>query len=446
MESYLFKKLPILDKDKAKISKDISNKVPSHNIFKEEHQPEKNILLKSIESKNNSNVSFKNSLKDKSKDKLMQMKQYEYNKNIKPAFSLDKKELNYKEKLVTLRISENQKNTINEANQDTNFFRGFKIKKKKANNLYKNKNEIFPLISNYTPIDTEPNVILRNKNVLKNGDSTNFNAKVFNFSNKSHEKNLSKGDSFNKLPKSIKYNSNNNYYNNNNNDVVYPINSKSNLKSYSNEKSLNKNRNGRNNIIEKYINDNKLSTFEDKISSINPKKTKSKNKIKFDITKVNNLFSNKESLEIKDNFKRKNTPNYYIKFNNNKSKTIENKSNNKMNNIKMSKKKIETIEDDICDSFREELNILITDVNNCNSNNERVTSLRNKKTENQNDEKKDHKNDENITIESIEDINICINNYDDESEEKNIPKEEIERINLIKKFNRPKTSYNHVKN
>ena len=66
--------------------------------------------------------------------------------------------------------------------------------------------------------------------------------------------------------------------------------------------------------------------------------------------------------------------------------------------------------------------------------------------ENQKDEEKEHNNDENISVESIEDINICINNYDDESEEKNIPKEEIERINLIKKFNRPKTSYNHVKN
>ena len=196
-------------------------------------------------------------------------------------------------------------------NQDTNFFRGFKIKKKKANNLYKNKEEISPLISNYTPIEIEPNVILRNKNLLKNGESTNFKAKIFNFSYKSHEKNLSKGDSYNKLPKSIKYNSNNNYYNNNNNDVIYSINSKSNLKSYSNEKSLKKNRNGRNNIIEKYINDNKLITFEDKISSINTKKANSKNKIKFDITKVNNLFSNKDSTEIKDNFKR---PKYYIKF------------------------------------------------------------------------------------------------------------------------------------
>lgn len=281
--------------------------------------------------------------------------------------------------------------------------------------------------------------------MLKNGESTNFNTKLFNFSNKSHEKNLSKGDSYNKLPKSIKYNSNNNYYNNNNNDAIYSINSKSNLKSYSNEKPLNQNRNGRKNTIEKYINDNKLANFEDKVSSINTKKINSKNKIKFDITKVNNLFSNKESSEIKDNFKRKNTPNYYIKFNN-KSKTIENKSNNKINNKKISKKKIETIEDDICDSFREELNIIITDVNNCNSNNERVTSLRNKKTENQKNEKKEQNNDENISLESIEDINIYINNYNDESEEKNIPKEEIERINLIKKFNRPKTSYNHVKN
>ena len=439
MESYLFKKLPILDKDKIKINKEASNKMPSYITFKEDNQKEKNILLKSIEAKN------KNSIKDKSKDKLLQMKQFEYNKNINPTFSLDKKEIIYKEKLVTLTISENQKNTLNEVNQDTNFFRGFKIKKKKANNLYKNKEEIFPLISNYTPIETEPNVILRNKNMLKNGESTNFNTKLFNYSNKSHEKNLSKGDSFNKLPKSIKYNSNNNYYNNNN-DVIYSINSKSNLKSYSNDKSLNKNKNGRNNIIEKYINDNKLATFEDKISSINTKKTKSKNKIKFDITKVNNLFSNKESAEIKDNFKRKNTPNYYIKFNNNKSKTIENKSNNKVNNKQLSKKKIETIEDDICDSFREELNIIITDVNNCNSNNERVTSLRNKKTENKKDEKKEQNNDENISVENIEDINICINNYDDESEEKNIPKEEIKRINLIKKFNRPKTSYNHVKN
>lgn len=130
MESYLFKKLPILDKDKVKINKETSNKILSHIIIKEDLQKEKNILLKSIEAKNN-NLSFKNSIKDKSKDKIMQIKQYEYNKNIKPAFSLDKKELNYKEKLVTLTISENQKNTLNEVNQDTNFFRGFKIKKKR---------------------------------------------------------------------------------------------------------------------------------------------------------------------------------------------------------------------------------------------------------------------------------------------------------------------------
>lgn len=41
MESYLFKKLPILDKDKVKINKETSNKILSHINFKEDLQKEK---------------------------------------------------------------------------------------------------------------------------------------------------------------------------------------------------------------------------------------------------------------------------------------------------------------------------------------------------------------------------------------------------------------------
>ena len=113
------------------------------------------------------------------------------------------------------------------------------------------------------------------------------------------------------------------------------------------------------------------------------------------------------------------------------------------------KKKIDLAEDDdiIGDSFRNELNIIISDVNNCKS--EREKKLFNNKSKTiDNYKKKETINKfEKESFESDEeDIKINIENYYDDSEEKNIPKEHEERINLIKKYTRPITSYGHAKN
>ena len=59
-------------------------------------------------------------------------------------------------------------------------------------------------------------------------------------------------------------------------------------------------------------------------------------------------------------------------------------------------------------------------------------------------------NHQDYSIECVDDIKINLNlneiNYNDDSIEQNIPKEQEERINLIKKFNRPETSYGKQKN
>ena len=89
----------------------------------------------------------------------------------------------------------------------------------------------------------------------------------------------------------------------------------------------------------------------------------------------------------------------------------------------------------IGDSFRDELNIIISDVNNCKKDN-----LAN----NFNDEYKinDFKKDD--SLESDEEIKLNLN-YNDDSIEKNIPKEQEEIINKLKQFNRPETSYGRQK-
>ena len=149
----------------------------------------------------------------------------------------------------------------------------------------------------------------------------------------------------------------------------------------------------------------------------------------------NNIFVNKDEFNIlkgKVNLKRKKTPNIFI--NNNTIQTKSNTKSNKINfcldNNKIKNKRIEKVDDNILgDSFRDELNIIISDVNNSN---------KGKKDINLSENKKDY------SIESEEEVKLNLN-YNDESIEKAIPKEHEERINLIKKFNRPETSYGRQK-
>ena len=164
---------------------------------------------------------------------------------------------------------------------------------------------------------------------------------------------------------------------------------------------------------------------------------KNRIKIKLNTPTTNNLYLNKEEFNIvknkeKMNLNRKNTPN--IVANNKNTIQIYNHNNKKkkintekdINKIK--NKKIDIVEDNILgDSFREELNIIISDVNNCKKENTKI-----------NENQKEKSN------ESIDDIHLNLP-YNDDSLEKNIPKEQEERINLIKKYNRPDTSYGRQK-
>ena len=169
---------------------------------------------------------------------------------------------------------------------------------------------------------------------------------------------------------------------------------------------------------------------------------KNRVKIKLNTPISNNIYLNKEEFNFvknkeKPNFYRKNTPNAYkskiiTKTNN----VLQLKDHNIKKNIlnmepdmnKMKNKKIEVDEDNILgDSFRDELNIIISDVNNC----QKIT-------------KNDNKNQPENSIDSNDEINLNLH-FNDDSMEKNIPKEQEERINLIKKFNRPDTSYGRQK-
>ena len=152
MESYLFKKLPILELDKIKINKDSSpNKIilnsernkdiattPSQNpsciSTSQEYQIESNKILKLINNKNNF-ILFKNAFKDNNKEKIMQMLPKKY-VNIKKAFSLEKKELLTSENIfqskmnpiINITDKNNKFQNINNLNNkiNNNFFRLFK--------------------------------------------------------------------------------------------------------------------------------------------------------------------------------------------------------------------------------------------------------------------------------------------------------------------------------
>ena len=191
---------------------------------------------------------------------------------------------------------------------------------------------------------------------------------------------------------------------------------------------------------EKYLDKkdfSKTPNYAEKINYLNQKKNRIK--IKLNTPKNNNVFAKNEEFNIligKVNLNRKKTPNIFINNNVIQTKNTsnnKNKINNCQGNNKIKNKRIENVEDNVLgDSFRDELNILISGVNNCS------------KEKNKKEIQIKEKNQE-YSIESDEEVKLNLN-CNDESIEKVIPKEHEERINLIKKFNRPETSYGRQKN
>ena len=224
------------------------------------------------------------------------------------------------------------------------------------------------------------------------------------------------------------------------NEEIVP---KHNYRSITNEKNIDKNLKDNNN---NNINNNKTPQSGEKMKYLNNKKNRIK--IKLNTPLSNNIYLNKEEFNFvknkeKPNLYRKNTPNIYksnIITKTNNALQIKNQNINKNTyNIekeinKIKNKKIEVVEDNIIgDSFREELNIIISDVNNCQ-----------KETKRNNNNNNNNSNQKENSIDSNDEINLNLH-FNDDSMEKNIPKEQEERINLIKKYNRPDTSYGRQK-
>ena len=204
---------------------------------------------------------------------------------------------------------------------------------------------------------------------------------------------------------------------------------------------------------EKIITINDIKNTKSPLYGEKKKKLSSKNnkiKLKLNTPKTINIYANKEEFDIRKNkeklnLNRKNTPNCNI-INNNNSNSIQAKHHNNYNHKnkinfdydvnKTRNKKVDLIDDNaIGDSFRDELNIIISDVNNCKKEN----LINNFNDGNKiNDFKKDD------SLESEEEIKLNLN-YNDDSIEKNIPKEQEEIINKLKQFNRPETSYGRQK-
>ena len=153
----------------------------------------------------------------------------------------------------------------------------------------------------------------------------------------------------------------------------------------------------------------------------------------------------KVNIEKNNNLQRKFTPNYQIKIIKRNNGNNQSKKRIKFNNIIKSSK--DTIQDNnIDDSFRDELNIIISGVSNYNT--EKKKNIHDKpKTIDNFKGKKNIDNFEQNNIDFTDDINIDINieNINDESEEKSIPKENEEKINLMKQYKRPITSYAYSK-
>ena len=190
-------------------------------------------------------------------------------------------------------------------------------------------------------------------------------------------------------------------------------------------------------------NNNRTPSCEEKIKNLYHKKNKNRLKIKIVTPISKNIYANKDEFNFEKskeksnaNRYRNNTPNVII--NNNIANSCQIKNNSNRNKIhfeldinKIKNKKIETIDDNnLADSFREELNILISDVNN--SEKDKINNEIKNETEIDTQNKKNE-----YSLEGcVDEIKININ---DEFIEKKIPEEEKERINLIKKFNRPET-------
>lgn len=474
MEFYLSKKLPNLEPDKIKINLNINKesllkedknknlalspiKISSYRNHNYENNTEGNKLLKSIQNKPNY-LLFKNSLDEKSKEKLLKMKQIQHK-----AFSLDKKEIinNIKKfqfhELKSSELNEVENNTKNEnenkelkknnINFNNNFFRLFKNKKKNKI-IKKDKESVFPTIINYNPIEIEKNAINRNKNSInyynlytsQNEDASLFKRNGFYNSlnkNKSLVKEANKINYERKSKINLKFYNNSNK-NKENKEIIFPRNrEKSNLVSLTDEKISSKMINGINlgNLKEK-----KISTYKLNINN----KTSNKN-IKLASSIDKKTLMNKDKIEKSNNLQRKFTPNYQIKIIKRNNGNNQSKKSIKFNNIiKSSKDNIQ--DNNIDDSFRDELNIIISGVSNYNTEKKKNTHDKPKTIDNFKG-KKNIDNFEQNNIDFTDDINIDINieNINDESEEKSIPKENEEKINLMKQYKRPITSYAYSK-
>ena len=466
---------------KSKSSKKQNQLKNDFIIFKNYLNPNKNSVVSKKQKDSKSNVK-----KTLSVDKIGKnhINIESNNKNNKKSFIEN-----------NLNKNENVKNEINEIiqnfadnnlrkNKNCDFFRLFKMKRKNQNN--NNKEEIFPpLYGNYPPLETEQNIFERkngNKylNLLtkqnEDKNTLHYRDTLINSVNKNKENKIfiKIDEHFNKLnndksPKIIKKSyqdvikniKSNNINNNNINNLINISNNGKNIKNISkDENNININFKSLNNekIIEykdnkiKDINlinnlkdnsnNNRSPSCEEKMKNLYHKKNKNRLKIKIVTPISKNIYANKEEFNFEKNKEkenanryRNNTPNIII--NNNIANSCQIKNSNKKNKIhfeldlnKIKNKKIDTIDDNnIADSFREELNILISDVNNSkkeknNNKKENETKIENKK------------NEYSIEEEYADEIKI---NIDDEFIEKKIPKEEKERINLIKKFNRPET-------
>lgn len=469
MEFYLSKKLPNLDPDKIKKNKEpllkedknknlalSPTKISSYRNHNYENKTEGNKLLSSLQNKHNY-LLFKNAFNEINKEKLLKMKQMEHK-----AFSLDKKEIinNIKKfqfhdlKSNEFNDAENNSKKGNENKElkndnikfNNNFFRLFKNKKKNQLNK-KDKESIFPAIINYNPIEIEKNVINRNKNSInyfnlhtsQNEDRSHFKRNAFY---NSLNKNRSLVKESNKLNNEKKSKINLKFYNNSNKnkeskEIILPRNrEKSNLISLTDEKISNKLMKG---INLGNLKENKLSTYKDNINN------NSNKKLKLVSSLDKKIMLNKEKIQKNNNLERKFTPNYQVKIITRNNRNDKSKKSIKFNNIIKSTK--ETIQDDnIDDSFRDELNIIISGVSNYNTEKKKNSGEKPKTIDNFKG-KKIIDNFKQDNIDNTEDINIDINieNLNDENEEKSIPKENEEKIKLMKLYKRPITSYAYVK-
>ena len=451
-----------------------TNKIPKVNSSDKHNKLKGNFIIfkdyNNINSVSTKKVSNKNNVKKAlSVDKIGKNNAKVNDNNIKN----DKNNKNFNEKNnVKKEMNEIVQNFIDnnlQNNKNFNFFRLFKMKRKNQNY---NEKEIFPpLYVNSKPVETEQNAIDKNENkyinllTKQNEDNIgHYRDTLINSVNKKTIKDnkifVKIDEHFNKLKKdkspkmikkdygiikNIKSNNINNLINisangKNINKINNDIISKQNCKSLPHEKFINYKNTIEKSPLNNNNENNKSHKNEEKIKYINNIKKKNRLKIKLNTPNSNNIYINKEEFNLKNKKKinRKNTPNIFINNNNNIINTIDinNNINNKINfefDKKIKNKKIETVDDNILgDSFRDELNIIISDVNNCKKDNNIMTK----------------ENHQDYSIECADDIKINLNdiNYNDDSIEKNIPKEQEERINLIKKFNRPETSYGKQKN